>query len=110
MEDIHRGYACIMIQQAYACIMKASIEDQMAEIDDITGRAKGGVARAGALSKTRRKEIAQRAASARWDKANDIPMAEHIGELKIGDAVLACAVLPDGTRVLSKGGVTTAFG
>jgi hypothetical protein len=80
------------------------------ENQEIKGKAKGGVARAEALSKTRRKEIAQKAASVRWDKANAIPMAEHIGELKIGDAVLACAVLPDGTRVLSQGGVTTAFG
>ncbi len=55
-------------------------------------------------------ERAKKAASARWAAAGDIPMAEHIGELKIGDAVLACAVLPDGTRVLSQGGVTSAFG
>ncbi|MBC8035931.1 MAG: P63C domain-containing protein [Rhizobiales bacterium] len=57
-----------------------------------------------------RKAIAQKAASARWAAAGDVPMAAHIGELKIGDAVLACAVLPDGTRVLSQGGVTSAFG
>ena len=41
---------------------------------------------------------------------NPPPKATHIGELKIGDLALPCAVLPDGTRVLSQGGVTTAFG
>lgn len=87
----------------------ASIGDSVAE-NEVTGRAKGGVARAEALSDSKRKEIARKAASARWDKANDIPMAQHTGELKIGNAVLSCAVLPDGTRVLSQGGVTTAFG
>jgi len=30
--------------------------------------------------------------------------------LKIGDLELPCAVLPDGTRVISQGGVATAFG
>lgn len=61
-------------------------------------------------AKAARKAKAEKAASARWAAAAGVPMAEHIGELKIGDAVLACAVLPDGTRVLSQGGVTSAFG
>jgi len=86
------------------------METKMAEGSEITGRAKGGMARAESLTKNQRKEIARKAASARWDKANDIPMAEYTGELRIGDAVLSCAVLPDGRRVLSQGGVTTAFG
>jgi len=76
----------------------------------ITGRAKGGIARAEALPAERRKEIGRKAAQARWDKANDIPTAEYIGELRIGDAVLSAAVLPDGTRVLSQAAVTRAFG
>jgi hypothetical protein len=42
--------------------------------------------------------------------SNPPPKATHIGELKIGDLSLPCAVLPDGTRLLSQGGVTTAFG
>jgi P63C domain len=72
------------------------------------GRAKGGIARAEALSPKTRKEIAKKAAAARWD--SDVPTATHIGELEIGDLKLPCAVLPDGTRVISQGGVTTAFG
>jgi hypothetical protein len=76
--------------------------------DEVTGRAKGGHARADALAPEQRREIAKKAAKARWD--DSIPMATHIGELKIGDLVLPCAVLPDGTRVISQGGITTAFG
>jgi len=76
--------------------------------DQLTGRAKGGLARAQALSAEERVEQSRRAAKARWDDA--IPVATHIGELKIGDLVLPCAVLADGTRVISQGGVTTAFG
>jgi len=77
-------------------------------MEDAAGRAKGGLARAQALSAKKRKEIAKKAAAARWD--DDIPTATHIGELEIGDLKLPCAVLPDGTRVISQGGVTTAFG
>jgi P63C domain len=71
------------------------------------GKARGGVARARALSPVERQEIAKKAAAARWA---DVPTATHIGELTIGDLTLPCAVLPDGTRVISQGGVTTAFG
>jgi hypothetical protein len=77
-------------------------------VEKAVGRAKGGVARADALSAKQRKSIAKRAAESRWDTS--IPVATHIGELKIGDLVLPCAVLPDGTRVISQGGMTTAFG
>ena len=38
------------------------------------------------------------------------PKAEHEGTLKIGDLEIPCAVLEDGTRVLSKRGVTKALG
>src|SRR4051794_930424 len=74
----------------------------------LTGRARGGRARADALTKEQRSALAKTAAEARWDE--DIPTASHIGELKIGDLALPCAVLPDGTRLISQGGMTTAFG
>lgn len=76
--------------------------------DDVTGRAKGGVARAAALSGKERKEIAQRAAAARWHK--DIPQATHTGVLRVGEIDIECAVLPDGTRVLSERAITKGFG
>src|SRR5687767_12257574 len=75
---------------------------------DVIGRAKGGVARANAMTPEERAEQSRRAANARWD--GTIPVATHIGELKIGDLVLPCAVLPDGTRLISQGGIATAFG
>jgi hypothetical protein len=65
-------------------------------------------ARAKSLTPEQRKEIARKAAEARWNK--DVPMATHIGELSIGDLDLACAVLPDSSRVLSQGGIGAAFG
>lgn len=60
----------------------------------------GGIARAQKLTPERKKEIAQRAASARWDV--DLPMATHEGEFKLGDEVVASAVLPNGMRVITQ--------
>lgn len=61
-------------------------------------RAKGGYARAKALSKTERSDIAKKAAAARWD----MPKATHGGDLIVGGNEIPCAVLEDGTRVLSR--------
>jgi hypothetical protein len=82
-----------------------------AEIPKV-GRAKGGVARAKALSPERRSEIARNAAKSKHAKGSreDVPTATHIGELKIGDLILPCAVLSDGTRLISQGGIAAAFG
>jgi hypothetical protein len=76
--------------------------------EEITGRAKGGVARAAALTPERRKEIAKMAVEARWNK--NIPKATHAGVLRIGDAEIPCYVLEDGTRVLSERGLLSSFG
>lgn len=72
-----------------------------------TGKAKGGAARAKSLTPEQRSEIAQKAARKRWDSQQK---ATHTGELYIGDLVLPCAVLPDGSRVLSQRGVGRALG
>lgn len=73
------------------------------------GKAKGGAARAMALTPEQRREIAMNAGKARW-KAAEAPKATHTGDLHIGDIVIPCAVLPDGTRVLSQRGVGRALG
>jgi hypothetical protein len=39
-----------------------------------------------------------------------IPKATHDGDLKIGDLIIPCAVLEDGTRVLSQRGVEKSLG
>lgn len=75
-------------------------------MNQVKGRAKGGIARAEALSPEQRKDQARLAAEARWG----VPKATHIGELHIGDLTIPCAVLPDGTRVLSQRGVGKAMG
>lgn len=76
--------------------------------DEITGRAKGGVARAAALSGDARKEIARRAADARWNK--DLPYATHEGSIRIGDTEIAVAVLNTGQRVITQSGFMLALG
>lgn len=72
------------------------------------GRARGGIARAQSLTSQQRSEIAKRAADTRW--ASQAPQALSDGVLKIGDVEIECAVLPDGTRVLSERAITKGFG
>lgn len=61
-------------------------------------RAKGGYARAEALSPEQRKAIAKKAAQARWQSS--IPKAAYSGVLKFGDYEVQCAVVEDGEKVL----------
>ncbi|MCL5022444.1 MAG: P63C domain-containing protein [Nitrospirae bacterium] len=71
-------------------------------------KAKGGHARAEALSPEKRKEIASKAALARWNA--DVPKAEYEGLVKIGDKTLAAAVLPNGKRVLTQSAFLITLG
>lgn len=71
-------------------------------------QSKGGQARAKALTANQKKAIAQKAAAARWSK--DIPEALFEGEFHIGDKSIDCAVLPDGTRVISQATFLRAIG
>ena len=81
-------------------------------VDDTTtpeGRAKGGYARADALSDDERHKIAKKAAEARW--SDNIEIAGHAGVLEIGENTkVPCAVLKDGTRVISERAIAKAFG
>lgn len=70
------------------------------------GKAAGGFARAKALSPEERTAIARRGAEGRW---RNIPKASHQGELRVGDALIPCAVV-DGVRVLSQQGFLQAIG
>lgn len=73
------------------------------------GRAKGGLARMEGTTANERKELAKKAASARW--SGEIKQATH-GDpdhpLKIGDIEIPCYVLEDETRVLSQRGVVVS--
>jgi P63C domain len=62
------------------------------------GASKGGLARAEKMTSEQRSEVASRAATVRWN----IPRAEHIGEIHIGDMRFPCSVLSDGTRILTQ--------
>lgn len=73
------------------------------------GKAKGAAARAAKLSPERRKEIAKQAVAARKAKAA-LPVAEYSGTLKIGDLEFPCAVLSDGTRVLTESDFMAGLG
>lgn len=82
----------------------------MSDIKDIS-KAKGGVARALALSPDKRAEIAKNAALARWGE--DLPRATHGSPdkpIRIGSTEIQCYVLPDETRVLSQAGLQLALG
>ena len=75
--------------------------------------SKGGIARANSLTPERRREIAQNAIEARWKKAGKPPSvhrATHVGILKLGDIEIACAVLEDGTRLISERGLLGGLG
>ena len=76
--------------------------------EQIKGRAKGGVARDKALSAETKKAIGKKGANARWD--DTIEIAKNAGTLEIGDITIQCAVMEDGTRLLSERAITKAFG
>jgi hypothetical protein len=77
-----------------------------------TGRVRSGKARMEMLSPEEKSELGRRAAASRW--AGRIPptlhRATHVGELAIGDSLIPCAVLEDGTRVVSERGLVKSFG
>ena len=83
---------------------------------EVPGKAKGGLARAKALSPERRREIALQGVAAKKERAASneelakLPKATHEGMLDLGGVVIPCAVLEDGRRVLTQSGVMLALG
>lgn len=76
------------------------------------GKRKGGEARAAKLSEDERKAISMKGVEAKRQLAA-LPRATHGSPdhpLKIGDAVIQCYVLEDGTRVLSQAEFLEALG
>lgn len=75
-------------------------------------QAKGGIARAEKLSTDERRNIAKKAAEARWLKLrlqNSIPVADTAGKLRIGEVELDVYVLQDRRRVISKKAMAQAL-
>jgi hypothetical protein len=83
-------------------------ESEKAATPSRRGASKGGSTRAARLSAEERSEIAKRGAEARWGQT--VHYAPYPGMLEIGDISIACAVLEDGTRVLSQATVLRALG
>lgn len=77
--------------------------------DGPKGRAKGGIARAEALSAEQRREIATKAAKARWG-GESLPKALRIGELSLLGKRIPCAVIEGEIRVLNQAGFLRAIG
>jgi len=76
------------------------------------GRAKGGVARAKALTPERRKEISSLGAAAKRELSL-LPRATHGSEdhpLAIGEVKIPCYVLEDGRRILTRQGLQVGIG
>ena len=75
--------------------------------------SKGGHARSATMSSERRREIARRAADARWaEHKSDIPRAVYgapDSPLRIGNLEIPCYVLDDNSRVLVQGGMISAL-
>src|SRR5215216_4748738 len=69
---------------------------------------KGGLVRAQRLTSEERSNIARQAAASRW--GHQTRTATHVGEIKIGNIAISCAVLDDGTRVLSQAEFLEALG
>jgi hypothetical protein len=74
-----------------------------------TGRKIGGFARAQSLTPERRKEISE-AAVAKKKELAALPRATHAGILRLLDKEFECAVLEDGTRVLTQSDFMDAMG
>lgn len=71
---------------------------------------RGGKARAKKMTKAQRTDQARRAARARWNK-DPVLLATYEGELQLeGGVAIVCAVLEDGTRVLSQRGLSDSLG
>ncbi len=69
---------------------------------------KGGRVRAEVLPPERKSEIARAAALARWDK--ELPQADYEGEFQLGGTPISCAVLPNGTRIVTQAAFLRALG
>jgi hypothetical protein len=74
--------------------------------------AEGGKKRAQALTKDQRRDIARQAAEARWAAEGKLKVlrATHEAHVDIAGFMLPCAVLEDGTRVLSRFGFMQGIG
>src|SRR5689334_368387 len=88
--------------------MEASDTSKHAKALSAIGAQKGGEVRARNLTPEARRKIARQAAEARWGE--DIPRAMYSGTLEIAGHVIDCAVLENGTRLLTQQTLLNALG
>ena len=64
------------------------------------------------LSKEERSALAKKAAKSRWlaNEFSSFKRATHYGEMHLGSKMIPCAVLEDGTRVITQTGFLRAMG
>lgn len=83
---------------------------------EVTGKARGGVAKSAQMTAEARQALALKMVEAKKKKAEErrliksLPRSSHRGELNIGDIQIPCYVLEDGRRIISEGGITAIFG
>lgn len=74
----------------------------------MNNKRNGGLARAKVLTAKQRSEIGKKGARKREENKN-LPIATHIGELKIGETILDVSVLSDDRRIISQSSVFKAL-
>ncbi|MCW2079626.1 UNVERIFIED_ORG: hypothetical protein M2193_001801 [Bradyrhizobium japonicum] len=74
----------------------------------VPARAAGGIARAAALSDNERKEIAKKAAKARWTKR--VPQATHQGIVRFGEIEIEITILESGQQAITQRSFMVALG
>jgi hypothetical protein len=74
------------------------------------GRAAGGAARAKKLTASQRSAIAKKAAAARWEPVPEAVCGSPDQPLRIGNLIIECYVLEDGTRVITQRSFLRALG
>jgi len=77
--------------------------------EEIKGRARGGAALAAKMTAEERRAQSQKMIAAKRELAA-LPKATHTGTLKLIDREIPCAVLEDGTRVLTQSDFMGAMG
>ena len=72
-------------------------------------KVKAAEARKNALTPEQRSEIARKGAEARWG-GPDLPEATYEGEFLLGGVPISCAVLPNGSRIITQATFLRALG
>lgn len=104
----HRLYVSVSNTHFKERWMSDDAQTDVSEVMKALG-SEGGKARAENLTPEQRSEIARRGAEARWG-TKGIKRATHSGSLRIGNIVIQCAVLEDGTRLITQRGFAAAMG